>query len=186
MDRRISETEAARAIFDQFVYADSLPLEEKEDIIRQAISLGQMRAEEIRQEFGSIEVEQFLKSQGITILEEQEKRNPGRDYVKFAEYYGKTGEIHLNVTALEAIKPKIAPALSREIVLSHELYHYFEYKRWGDTSSLFIRKLRLFGRIPVKRRMLPAAEIAANSFTKQLLKLEFEPKVIETYYFEMF
>lgn len=185
MDNTISETEAAKAIFEQFVYADSLPSEEKEGIIRQAISLGQKRAEEIREEFGSIEAEQILKSQGITILEEREKRNPGKDYVKFAEYYGKAGEICLNVTALEVIKPKIALALAREIVLSHELYHYFEYKRWGDTSSLFIREVRLFGRIPVKRRMLPAAEIAANSFTKHFLNIKFQPQVIETYYFEM-
>lgn len=184
MEEHNSGTEAAMKIFNQFVFADCLAEEDKTEIIEEAMSFGQRRAQEIRAEFGEITSEQILKNQGILIVEENKKNGWSDDYVKFAEYYTKTSEIRLNMEALKKVGEHMDVQIAREIVLSHELYHYFEYKRWGDTAKLFIRDVKLFGWIPVKRKMLPAAEIAANSFTRQFLGLDFAPQTIEEYYFK--
>jgi len=183
METMSPETEAALKIFDQFVFAGCLTFEEKLDIINDAASLGKRRAGEIRQEFGKLGAEQILNRLGIQILEETEK-TMSADYVKFAEYSPKAAKIRVNGSALKKIARKMEEPLAREIILCHELYHCLEYSRWGDTSSLYVRNVKLFGRIPAKRRMLPAAEIAANSFTKSFLGLDFEPQIIETYYFQ--
>lgn len=55
--------------------------------------------------------------------------------------------------------------------------------RWGRTGELFKRPVRLFGVIPVKRRLLPAEETAANAFARKYMGLEFEPQELETLYF---
>lgn len=184
MDTGISELESAIGYFDLSVYGDSLAEEEKTEIARQAVLLGEKRAAEIQKEFGTHIVTELIRSQGIRITETFDKNGWDGRFVKFAEYYGKTKEIHLNREALEVLGRVMEEKTAREIVLCHELYHHFECTRWGPTADLFIRRIKIFRCIPAKRKMLPAAEIAADSFTKQFLSLEYSPKMIEEYYFK--
>lgn len=171
-------------LFHQYVFDSQLTENEKLEIVTEAIRLGRERAEQIKMEFGGRKPEEILKEMGISIVKEQERKIYNPDYVKFAEFYSKKGEIRLNADALKKLDKKLKPGLAKEIVLCHELYHYFETSRWGKTADLFVRNVKLFGRIPAKRRMLPAVEIAADSFAKSYLNLDFDPRSIETFYFE--
>lgn len=183
MPYEVSEQENALSIFEQFVFADSIPREDKLLMAEEALSIGRKRGREIREEFPNASAWEILKSQGISILEEGQDKGWGQDYVKFAELHVKQGRILLNREALLRIGRHMDIAVAREIILAHELYHLFECRRWGDTAGEFVRKVKLFGLIPVKRRMLPVSEIAAGSFTKELLGLDFEPRRIEELYF---
>ena len=179
-----SEIKYGMEIFSQFVFSDRIPQKDKEEMILEAVRLGRERADEVRKEFGNKTSRQLLTEFGIEIQMEDGKQDSSEDYVKFAEFYSKKGKILLNRKALKRLGRKMNPGLAEEIILCHELYHYFEVNRWGRTGDQFIRKVKLFGWIPVNRRMLPAAEIAANSFSKTFLHLDFNPQIIETYYFE--
>lgn len=179
-----TEMEAGTELFRQFVFDNRLTKEEKEKITEEAILLGRKRAKEIGNEFGGKGPEEILTRMGVRIIREQGGKKINSDYVKFAEFYAKSGEIHLNEDVVRELDKKMKPGLAKDIILCHELYHCLEISRWGKTADLFVRTVKLFGWIPAKRRMLPAAEIAADSFTKAYLKLDFNPREIESYYFE--
>lgn len=183
MVKAVSEIDTGIEIFNQFVFGNSLTEAEKLEIIQSAIQLGKSRAEQILDEYGKQRLKIFLEKLGIEIKLRREKQTYN-NYVKFAEYYAKTGTVHLNVDAVQKLSRKIPYEMAEDIILCHELYHYFEMTKWGLTSERFIRTVKMFGVIPVKRKMLPAAEVAANSFTKTYLKLEFNPQIIEVLYFE--
>ncbi len=178
-----SEVKWGMKIFDQFAFGERLPEAEKKGMILEAIQLGKNRAKEIRGEFGKRSCRELFRQFGVEIQLESSKRGTNEDYVKFAEFYPKSKKIILNGSALKRLNRKLDSGLAEEIILCHELYHYFEMERWGRTGEQFIRTVKLFGWIPVKRRMIPAAEAAANSFSKEFLQLDFDPQIIEEYYF---
>ena len=182
MVRGKTDEEIGLMAFTQFAYCDALDLAEKQRIVKEAIALGCDRAAEIEQEYGL--PKEIFHSVGIKIEDEKERNDSQKNYVKFAEYHVKTGKVYLNRAAIKKIDQELEPGQAERIVLCHELYHFFEAKRWGSTAGLFVRDVKLFGWIPTKRKILPAAEIAANSFTKQYLNLEFNPQIIEDYYFD--
>ena len=170
-------------LFDQFIYTSRMEEAQKKEIIQEADELGAKRAEEIRGIYKTGGAEGILKQLGVVIIRENERRGQER-FVRFAEFYPKNKKICLNGAVLDRLGKKMDKKLAREIILCHELYHYFEVFSWGKTSRCFRRKVRLFGKIPVTREILPAAEIAANAFCRTLLRLEFEPQMIEQLYWE--
>ena len=170
-------------MFERFEYTNSLPEQEKIEIIREAVRLGEKRAGELKAEFRSAVPSQILNMKGILILEENDKDNTCPNFVKFAEFHAKQKKVLLNSQVIRIISRQIERDLVKEIILCHEMYHYFEMFRWGRTGDSFKRKVKLFQMIPVTRRILPAEEIAANAFTKAYLKLEFEPQELEQIYF---
>lgn len=184
MVKSVSEVDSGLEIFNQFVFVDSLTREEKLEIIQSAIDLGKRHAEQILEEYGEQNPKSLLERLGIQIKAGKEKPDLNENYVKFAEYYAKSRTIYLNMGAVRKLSENISAETAKDIILCHELYHYFEMTRWGLTAEHFIRTVKMFGMIPVKRKMLPAAEVAANSFTKVYLKLEFNPQIIEELYFE--
>lgn len=184
MMKTVSEIDSGMEIFNQFVFANSLIEEERLEIIQAAIRLGKIHAKQILDEYGKQSPRMLLEKLGVEIESEREKQHFNNNYVKFAEYYAKSGIIYLNMEAIQTLSRKISYKMAEDIILCHELYHHFEITRWGLTSEKFIRTVKLFGVIPVKRKMLPSAEIAANSFTKTYLDLEFNPQIIERLYFE--
>lgn len=171
-------------MFDRFEYTKALEQQEKLEIIEQAMEMGRTRAGEIRTEFQTDYSRKILLGLGISIVEEVEKDKYNTEFVKFAEYCVKQKKILINLQALRVLGKKMNSELAEEIILCHELYHYFERERWGKTSESFRRKVRLFSAIPVRRGIMPAGEIAANAFAKEFLKLDFEPQMIERIYFE--
>lgn len=184
MNRAVPEPEGAMKYFNLSVYGDFLTEEEKRKIAMNAILLGKSRALEIRKEWGNCSAGELAADLGIRVKEEIRRNGWDRDFVKFGEYYKKGKEIRLNTEAILIVGRAMEVETVREIVLSHELYHHFECTRWGVTADEFVRKVKIFRCIPVRRKMLPAGEIAADSFTKEFLSLEYSPGIIEEYYFE--
>lgn len=175
--------ELGLGLFEQFIYTERMAPEEKRQIIYEADRIGSRRAEEIREEFGNDRAEDILKKLGVSVVEEREGMVQEK-YVHFAQFLPKAREIRLNEAALDRLGNHMERKQAREIILCHELYHYFEVFRWGKTSLKFKRSVRLFGRLPVRRQILPAAEIAANAFVRRMLELNFEPQKIEQFYWE--
>ncbi|MCI8664474.1 MAG: hypothetical protein HFG69_14700 [Hungatella sp.] len=184
MDKEALDLDGAMKYFNLSVYGDLLAREDKETIAMDAILLGKSRALEIRKEAGPCSARQLIQALGIAVREEHGRRGWDRDFVKFGEYLARTKEIRLNMEAIGVVGRTMGTELVREIVLSHELYHHFECTRWGFTSERFVRELKIFSCIPVKRKILPAAEIAAGEFTREFLSLDYRPGIIEECYFE--
>lgn len=170
-------------LFEQFIYTERMESEEKFQIIQEADLLGSRRAREIREEYGKCRVEEILKGLGVSIVGER-RRGHQECYVQFAQFSPKNRKILLNESVLDKLEIHMERKLAREMLLCHELYHYFEMFRWGKTSLSFKRKVYLFGKIPVKREILPASEIAANAFGRVMLGLDFEPQEIERFYWK--
>ena len=168
----------------QSIYIDSISNEDQLKIVQDAIALGTHRAIEIKELFGKISPEDILQQHYVSIEMNLIEKQGNPNYVKLAEFYSKKNKIILNQQAINTIGRKMDKNMVKQIILCHEMYHYFEMNKWGLTSELFIRSVKLFSIIPVKRKILPAAEIAANSFTKKYLELDFEPHLIEKYFLE--
>lgn len=178
------EIEAGMEIFQQFIFADRMSEEEMLSLIFSAITLGKDHADQIIEEFGVQKPRILLKQLGVQMKQEELPLTLQNEYVKFAEFSPKSNRIFLNQGALQKLSEKIPVDLAEDIILCHELYHYFEVNQWGLTSEYFMKTVKLFGIFPVRRKMLPAAEIAANSFTKTYLDLDFHPQIIEKLYFQ--
>ncbi|SHJ74086.1 hypothetical protein SAMN05444401_3763 [Clostridium amylolyticum] len=67
--------------------------------------------------------------------------------------------------------------------LAHEFYHYLEYKNKAYTNDM-LNKITVFSIGPLKRKatILKTRELAAHSFCKSILGLEFHPKLFDYMY----
>ena len=60
-----------------------------------------------------------------------------------------------------------------DMCLAHEFFHHLERCQFGSTGRIIRYRSKLFGILPYRRRSGTASEIAAHTFVKHLLELEF-------------
>lgn len=69
------------------------------------------------------------------------------------------------------------------ILLIHELFHYLESEEIGKTYDQ-LEQVNIFKLFPIKKQypIMKTSDIAANIFTKKVLNLSFNPKVLNYLY----
>ena len=176
--------EIGESIFRAFPYAEKIPADQRDELARKADERGQLRAAELAAEYAGLKPSEIAAENGISVVNETSEKANDR-FVKFAEFHVKNKKILLNQNAVAYLEEALAPPMATEIILCHELFHFFEHTRWGDLSKEYSFTDTLPMGIKVKRSILPMSEIAANGFTRTLLQLSFQPKVIEKIYFSV-
>lgn len=180
---KITPSELARKIFVSFPYTQKLPEELVNSLITEGIGLGNSLAQEIKARYPGLVPSQIASKCGLKVLyDDSEKNNP--HYVKFAEYHVKKNEIHLNGNVIRFLDKLLQTDDTAEIIIAHELFHYFEMAEFGLISKKYSYKRKIFGFLEINQSLLPMSEIVANAFAKALAGISFEPKILEKIYFD--
>ncbi len=180
---KITAPELARKIFASFSYTKELPEEQVNNLIIEGIGLGNRLAQEIKARYPGLVPSQIASKCGVKVLyDDSEKNNPR--YVKFAEYHVKKNEIHLNGNVIRFLDKLLQTDDTAEIIIAHELFHYYEMAEFGLISKKYSFKRKIFGFLEIIQSLLPMSEIAASSFSKVLAGISFEPKILEKMYFD--
>ena len=161
-----------------------LSAEQKQSFLLQAQACGKSAAESLRQQYSSCTIEQMVQLCGGNIHEIHEI--PDQEYTLFA-YFEKPNDITVNMAIIKSSEQRIADyqlesligkVCIRDLLLSHELYHFLESRRGKDS---FVHRghacvLRL-GKFQLMRKLNCLEEMAAMAFSSELLQLSCSPYV---------
>lgn len=165
--------------------------EEEEEIIEGSILCGKEEAIRLRNRFGDLEVSEIARKLGI-IVEYKEKQS-ALDFVYFGLFESPNniliydGNIKLAVALLEELNINNFQVDFKDIVLAHEILHFIE----EHDKSLYsnTRKVRLWslGKLYThSSKLICTGEIAAMSFSRTLLNLEFDPNILDYIFLSAF
>jgi len=172
-----------------FTYEDPISRkitgENRNEIIIESKKAGKVIANELLVKYNHVSVNpmNIIKKENIHLIIKEEKEN---DRFVYFGAYDTDGSIQLYRGNLSKSKNIIKNMKLKtieynqieDIILSHELFHYFEDK-YPDlyTNTKEIELWRL-GPFKYKSKLICPSEIAAMSFTKTLLNLRYNPASI--------
>ncbi|MBU0574014.1 MAG: hypothetical protein ABIJ26_03310 [Candidatus Margulisiibacteriota bacterium] len=147
---------------------------ERMRLISEAGEQGRQIADWIVAEYNSTDPRKIAEQMGVKVHGEE---GGGK---KKSEYRKKSGEIIVFRDALgrlsnEITVPHLAERLLRFLV-ANELFHHIEEIKVGRIFKKFPIPVKM-GPLTVKKYIPALSDVAAQSFTRSLLKLEFSPRV---------
>ena len=164
--------------------ANKIDEEEKEEIIILSQKCGRELAERIKEENPELDIEDYVRKLEIKI--ENKKSDDLKNFISFGSFQEPNTIILYDDTVkmtVEYIQKKNIEFLNkiniREMIITHELFHYLETRNQEMYSNR--KKIVLWNLFSYKHlsRINAISEIAASSFIKELLNLEFVPNIID-------
>ncbi|HLR34963.1 MAG TPA: hypothetical protein VK071_06480 [Tissierellales bacterium] len=167
-----------------------MPDEEIKYYVEESINIGLETAKKLLSTYATIDLEKICEDKGIKVILDTDEY--GFELIKLRGKYDGKKKIVLYNKSISRIEEKLKELeLSntfnynqiKEIQLAHELFHCLENKEIGITSEklepLIVKHIGI-----VKREypVVKTSDIAAHIFTKELLQLEFHPKLMDYYY----
>ncbi|GAB2024924.1 hypothetical protein OfM1_09950 [Lactovum odontotermitis] len=159
---------------------------ERQRLIAEALQCGKDKAREIAHQFAGKTPSEITEALGITVKEKLTDSVKG--YILLARYTDNsgTGEITLMADALEKLDSREAhEALglkletTKNIILSHEIFHHLESQDSNIfTQTTTVNLWKIFGH-QQKSHLRSLSEIAAMSFSWNLLQLTYSPQILE-------
>lgn len=159
--------------------------EEKIGMIEKANKCGIDKAIELRESFGNKTCREYAAKLGLDISEIEERNTD--DYILFAKFNApnKISICKNNVeTAKEMVKRENISALIddvniEDVLIAHEMFHFLE----GQDKNIYTKneKIKLWNIGPIKYHsgVVALGEIAAMSFAKELLMLNYYPNLFD-------
>ncbi len=179
-DKQLSTAQLSQYLLAQDHLYRKISLEQQADLIAKAIQCGQAAAADFSQR-----LPEYLQDQGIIVEPFSEETKKNQFNFVLAEFQ-LPNKIRLNErlinegAALIARQSMLsfftAAAPLTDILLAHEIFHYIEHQQ-----QLFTLQRQLnYKTGPFKRqaRVYALSEIAAGSFVKSLLQLDFHPLLL--------
>lgn len=159
--------------------------EEKRELILEANQCGSEQALKLKKEFGERTVKEYADLLKIRIVREDSEGSD--NYIVFAKFnYPDKATIYSgNVKKVEKLieENEMGELLGNvdieSMLLAHEMYHYFEE---GDKDIYTkTKKIELWklGPVRYKSRLAALSEIAAMSFARELLNLDYNPYLFD-------
>lgn len=182
---KLNDFEWGMYAFSRDPLEGKLSVEEKRELIIQANKCGAEQAEKLKMQFGVKSVKEYAKKLKIQIIRED---SDGSDnYIVFAKFnYPDKATIYSgNVKKVEKLieengMGKLLGHVNIEsMLLAHEMYHYFEESDKGiftKTKKIVLWKL---GSLQYKSKLVALSEIAAMSFARELLNLNYNPYLFD-------
>lgn len=182
---KLNDFEWGMYAFSRDPLEGKLSVEEKRELIIQANKCGAEQAEKLKMQFGVKSVKEYAKKLKIQIIRED---SDGSDnYIVFAKFnYPDKATIYSgNVKKVEKLieengMGKLLGHVNIEsMLLAHEMYHYFEESDKGiftKTKKIVLWKL---GSLQYKSKLIALSEIAAMSFARELLNLNYNPYLFD-------
>lgn len=174
-----------RYVFGKEPLIGRLSQEERDYYAELAHKTGITLAREVRAGFPDNTVQEIIKKSGIR-LDIQEKQDNG-SYIMFACYTEPNSILLYNKPIRDAevlLKRENCDKILeekeiREILLAHELFHWYEYKRKDlPTQQKYITTFKI-GKFANRSKIVTLSEIGAMAFAKELLQLKYSPYILD-------
>ncbi|MFL0266748.1 hypothetical protein [Candidatus Clostridium radicumherbarum] len=158
---------------------------EKIDMIEKANKCGIEKALELRESFGSKTCREYADKLGLSVSEIEERNS--NDYILFAKFNAPNKisicrnnvKIAKEMVEREKISTLIDDVNIEDVLISHEMFHFLE----GQDKNIYTKneKIKLWSIGPIKYHsgVVALGEIAAMSFAKELLKLNYYPNLFD-------
>ncbi len=162
-----------------------LSTEEKKELIDEANKCGAEQAKKLKAQFGEKKVREYAEQLRLQVIREDSEGSD--NYIVFAKfnYPNKITIYSGNVDKVEKMivdndmEEILGHVDVEELLFAHEMYHYFE----EDNKEIYTKakKIELWklGPIHYKSRLAALSEIAAMSFARELLQLNYNPYVFD-------
>lgn len=159
--------------------------EKQAELFKIAHETGKSLAKEVKEKYPNLKPEAIAHTLGLKVdyLPLQDEGS----YIRFAcytepdkiEIYQKTVDVLCEKLKEEEFTEILNETSIRDILLSHELYHYFEYTKADLATSQKLLTLWRIGPFEYKSRVVSLQEVGAMSFAKELLHLQYSPYVLD-------
>lgn len=161
-----------------------IPKGEEEEIIENSIFCGDSEAKNLKEKYSDLSICGLAKSLGINV--EYKDKQGALDFVYFGLFESPNkifiydGNIKEAVSLLKELKIHDFHVDFRDIVLAHEIFHFIEEHDKSLYTNTRRIKLWSLGRIYTHTsNLICTGEIAAMSFSKTLLNLDFDPNILD-------
>jgi hypothetical protein len=159
--------------------------EQKIEFTEQANRCGKFLADEVYEMYGKIRPEAYAQKLGLTV-----EHISGKDDGNYTMFACFNEPDHISVfqetikqTDLLIEEQGLAELLGKvhteDILIAHELYHYFECARPELYTNRRLLKLWKIGRLQNLSKVVSLQEIGAMAFAQQLLQLPYSPFVFD-------
>lgn len=167
-----------------------IPKGEEEEIIENSILCGVEEAKKLRQKYGDLSILEIARNLGIKV--EYKDKQGALDFVYFGLFetpnniFIYEGNIREAVSLLEELKIDFHVDF-RDIVLAHEIFHFIEEQDKSlYTNTRRIELWSLGGLYTHTSKLVCTGEIAAMSFSRTLLNLDFDPNILDYIFLSAF
>ncbi len=159
--------------------------EQKEEMIFDANRCGTEQAQKLEKEFGKKSVGEYARDLKVQVTVED---SDGSDnYIVFAKfnYPNKVTIYSGNVKKVEKLIEEndmgqmLGNVNIESMLLAHEMFHYFEERDKDIYTKNKKLELWKLGPIRYKTHLTALSEIAAMSFTRELLHLDYNPYIFD-------
>lgn len=163
---------------------NKLPVNEIKYVIGESITCGKMLASEMKKKFGNISTLELADNLSLKVTEKP--KNNSLEYVYFGTYQPPSQITIYKENISQGTELVRSLELTdfqnvdfEEIILAHEIFHYFE----ENNSELFINQyeIKLWSLLSYTRRskLISPSEIAAMAFAKAWLELDFSVNILD-------
>lgn len=164
---------------------NKLTKEQKDSVVSLAHATGRMVAYKVKKEYPGKRVMNIIQTLSLQLKKSTTEYCSA--YTMFA-CYREPDEIEVFTNLIDAAEQLMMDTDSYhliggysilEILLAHELFHYYEFHQKDLPINQMLVPIYRFGIIPCKTKLISIGEIAAMEFTKTLLDLPFSPYLLD-------
>lgn len=181
------ENRVAYEILKEDLSFPKIPLDIHEELINYALDVGEETANSMLEEFGISNPFTICDRLKLKVVIDTSSIEKGR-FIFFSKYQPSPPKIIIYQEAINILQALIEKHNIRSkfffpdllsIQVAHELFHHLEKTRVGIVA----RRLRVytfkFGPIKISSKVKALSEIAAHTFSKNLLGLPFHPRLFD-------
>lgn len=179
----ISDETFAKYLLKQDMLYNKVNQKEFLSLVDRAMNCGKEVAKQIKKDYNAKKVDEYLSFMNIQVEEKNEE--VASAFICFGAYTppNKITVYSANTKKAQSIIddkkfPELVGTPFIDVIKAHELFHHIEV----NDKTLFVNKYKIllwkvFG-YTHKSRLTSLAEIAAMSFAKELLQLEYHPTAL--------
>jgi hypothetical protein len=162
--------------------------EEQRDVVRVVLQAGEQAARDLQARYAARAPSQLAEQLGVRVTICEEDARYG-SILQYADYRSHPPEVRVYRRAMDRLNRLLADAAVGEMLgiqdatpvfVAHELFHHLDnlpgHQSVKRQRQVVVLKL---GPIRVRSGLITAPEIAAGSFTQELLSLRFHPKLLD-------
>lgn len=158
--------------------------EQKREFMRSAHACGEELAGKILRENPGVQPEAYAGTLGLTV---EHVTGDGADPAMFACFtepdritvFRRTAELAEQLVAEKSLASLLGAVRLEDVLVAHELYHYFEFSMPGLYTGRKLLRLWKIGRLQNWSRLVSLQEIGAMAFAQRLLGLPYSPYVFD-------
>lgn len=162
-----------------------LTKESRKQFAELAHQTGCMQARKTKEAYPHVTVEGLIRKLNIEL--DIKKSQDDGNYIMFACYtepnhilvYQKPIQKTVELFRQKGCQNLISGKQIQEILLAHELFHWYEYQIKELATNQKVLSLWKIGPLENKSRLVSLGEIAAMAFAKELLGLSYSPYVLD-------